>query len=264
MIRFKNFAQRRPFLFGLVLILIYALLGMLTYPAHFLFPETDAGQLYGDALSKFTSFLVVALIIWRFGWLKASGLAKIGSAKMWLIASVVLVYLIFGELYAFTGDLKIVFPTHPIETASLMLSLSTGFIEETLFRGLALVAMLIAWGDTKKGQLKAILLSATFFGLMHLANLMIRPPGVVIFQALIVILPGIFYAAFLLTYRSLWPVIIIHGLTNAVVNIKAITNPDYQEAFLMWIIFGAVLIPVMIYSVYLIWKLPDRYQIDDV
>ena len=260
--RFKNFAQKRPFLFGLVLVVLYALLTTLTYPVHFLFAETDAGQLYGDALSKFVSFLLIVLIVWRFDWFKASGLARIGSVKMWLVAVVVLIYLIFGELYAFTGDPTLVFPSHPIETASLMLSLSTGFIEETLFRGLALIAMLVAWGNTRQGQVKAILLSSTFFGLMHLVNLAIRPPGVVIFQALIVILPGIFYAAFLLTWRSLWPVIIIHGLTNAVVNIKAITQPDYQEAFSMWVTFLVVLIPVMIYSDRLIKKLPDRYQLD--
>ena len=211
MTRFKNFAQKRPFLFGLVLVVLYALLTTLTYPAHFLFPETDAGQLYGDALSKFISFLVLLLIVWRFGWSKASGLANFGSGKTWLVAVIILLWMIFGKLYAFTGDFVPVFPTYPIETASLLLSLSTGFIEETLFRGLALIAMLVAWGETKQGQVKAILLSSTFFGLMHLINLAIRPPGVVIFQALIVILPGIFYAAFLLTYGSLWPAIIIHN-----------------------------------------------------
>jgi len=59
--KFKSFALNRPFLFGLVLIFIHAILGTLTYPAHFLFPESEVGQLYGDALSKFIIFLCFLL-----------------------------------------------------------------------------------------------------------------------------------------------------------------------------------------------------------
>ena len=258
--KLKSFALKRPFLFGLVLIFIYALLGTITYPAHFLFPETEVGQLYGDALSKFIIFLVFLLLLWRFGWLKASRLTSFGDIKTWLIVAVIVIYKILAELYAFTGDISIALPNSQLGIANFVLPLTTGLVEETMVRALALVAMVIAWGDTKQGQVKAVILSSLFFGLIHMFNLFVRPPGVVLFQALVVILPGTFYAPLVLTYRSLWPAIIIHWLTNAAVNIKVIGYENYQETFMMWVIFAIALIPLMAYSAYLIWKLPEPYQ----
>jgi membrane protease YdiL (CAAX protease family) len=73
-------------------------------------------------------------------------------------------------------------------------------------------------------------------------------------------LPGILYAAIVFASRSLWPAIIIHWLTNAAVNIKITGFETYQEAFSMWIIFTVALIPLMAFSTYLIWKLPESYK----
>lgn len=258
--RFKNFAIKRPFLFGLTLIFIYTLLGTLTYPTHFLFPESEVGQLYGDALSKFIVFLCFLLILWRFGWLKASRINRWGNILTWVIGIIILTYKIPLQLYAFTGDMAIKLPTSPLTMANLVYSLQTGLVEETIFRALVLVAMISAWGETKKGQIKAIVLSSVFFGLMHMFNIIVRPFGVVLFQAIIVSLPGILYAVFVLTQKSLWPVIVLHWLTNAAVNIKLIGSAAYQETFSMWIVYAIILIPIVAYSISLIHKLPESYQ----
>jgi membrane protease YdiL (CAAX protease family) len=258
--RFRSFATKRPFLFGLLLIFIYALLGTITYPAHFLFSEDEVGRLYGDALSKFTVFLVFLFILWRFGWMKASRITCLGDVKTWLIVAGILVYKILAELYAFTGDISIRFPDPQLAIANLVFPLSTSLVEETMFRALALVAMILAWGSTKQGQIKAVLLSSVFFGLTHMFNIIVRPFGVVLFQAIVAALPGILYAAIVLARRSLWPAIIIHWLTNAAVNIKLIGTEDYQETVTMWVIFAVSLIPLMAYSAYLIWKLPESYE----
>ena len=260
MTKLKNFALEHPFLFGLVLIFIYALLGTLTYPTHFIFPENKIGQLYGDALSKFIMFLVFLLVLWQFGWIKKSWITSLGNIKTWLIVAVILVYKIFAELYAFTGDISIAFPNPPLAIINLVLPLQTSLVEETMFRALALVAMVIAWGNTKQGQIKAILLSSLFFGVIHMFNIITRPFGVVLFQAIIVTLPGILYAALVLARQSLWPAIILHWLSNAAVNIKLVGYENYQETFTMWIIFATTLIPLMAYSAYLISKLPESYQ----
>ena len=117
---------------------------------------------------------------------------------------------------------------------------------------------------TKRGLAKAILLSSIFFGVMHLFNILVRPAGVVILQALIVSLPGILYAALTLKSRSIWPAILIHWLTNAAVNVKLIGVEGFEETVSMWLIFAAGLIPVVAYSVYLIWKLPEPFEYPDV
>ena len=89
-----------------------------------------------------------------------------------------------------------------------------------MVRGLVLVAMLLAWSQTRRGLVKSVVLSSMFFGFQHLCNLMVRPPGVVLFKAVVVSLLGILYGALLLKSRSLWPVIVIHWLTNTDVNLK--------------------------------------------
>jgi len=259
MIKFKNFALRWPFLFGFVLLLIYTLLGTLTYPVHFLFPATEVGQLYGDALAKFIIFLVFLFILWGFGWIKTSGITQLGKSKIWLIVVVILIYKIFAMLYAFTGDLSLAFPKSQLGLANLVVNLPTSLVEETMYRALALVAMMIVWGNTKKGQLKAIFFSSLYFGLTHLFNLMVRPFGVVFFQATMLIFQGMIYAVLVLSFRSLWPSIIIHWLSNAVVNIKVIGYENYQESLSMWVIYAVSLIPLLVYSLYLFRKLPETY-----
>jgi len=262
--KFRNFAIKRPFLFGLILIFIYSLLGALTYPVHYLFPQSEAGQLYGDALGKFLIFLVFLYILWRFGWLKASRITNFGDIWVWLIIVPILVYKVLTWLYAFTGDLSISFTNRQIAVANLIFPLQTSLVEETMFRGLVLTAMIIAWGETRNGQIKAVILSSTYFGLIHMLNVIIRPFGVVFVQAIIVALPGILYAAIVLTYQSMWPVIAIHWLTNAAINIKLIGHETYQETLLMWGISAAFMIPLIIFSLYLIGKLPENYRYENL
>lgn len=259
MIKFKKFAQARPFLFGLVVIVIYSVLGTLTYPVHFLFPENEVGQLLGDALSKLIIFLVFLVILQRFGWLKASGFNKFSNRDVWLVLIVVLVYKSLSWLYAFTGNLSFSLPRPDLAAANLFLQLQTSLVEETMMRGLVLTAMIMSWGDTRNGQIKAVVLSSVFFGLIHLINLIVRPFDVVLIQAVINTLPGILYASLLLTYRSIWPGIIIHWLTNAAINIKLIGNQGYQENIGMWLTAGLLFIPLLVYSGYLISRLPENY-----
>ena len=259
--KFKSFALKSPFLFGIALFILYAFLSALAYPVQFLFPENEVGQLYGDALAKLVVFFIFLAALWRFGWIPLSGITRLGKIKIWPVIAGLTIYAVLTQLYAFTGSFTITFPNPSLAAASWVFAFSTALVEETMVRGLVLIAMILAWGSTKQGQLKAIFFSSLLFGLIHLINLMIRPPGVVLVQALIVTLPGIFYAALVLTYRTLWPAIVIHWLGNAAVNIKLIGIENYQETFSMWILFGISLIPLLAYSAYLIRRLPGTHEI---
>jgi len=260
--KFKVWALHRPFLFGLVLFFIYAMLGALSYPVHFILPETESGQLIGDALSKLIAFGVFLFVFWRFGWLKDSGLARWGSPLVWIVFAPLLSFKVLGWLYAFTGDLTIPITGSGLAASILGLQLTTSLVEETMVRGLVLTAMIAAWGTTKEGQFKAVILSSLYFGIIHLSNLIIRPPGVVLLQALILSLPGLLYAALVLRYQTLWPGIIMHWLVNASVNIKLIGVNSYQETLAMWGIAAAVSIPLALLSLYWVWKLPVEKQVE--
>ena len=260
--RFKRFAVKRPFLFGLVLILVFSFLGTIAYPIHFLFPETEVGQLYGDAVIKLVIFSVFVLLLWRFGWLEASGFTRLRPEWGWLPFVGLFVFKLFGELYAFTGDMSLVLPSSPLATAEAIYHIPTSLVEETMVRALVLTAMLLAWGSTKKGIAKSVLLSSLLFGLIHLFNILVRPVGVVLFQAAVVSLPGIFYAAIVLKTRSLWPPILFHWLSNAAINVKLTGFENYQETPSMWITFALVMVPLMVYSAHVLRKLPHQYTLD--
>ncbi len=144
------------------------------------------------------------------------------------------------------------------------MSLQTGLVEETMCRALVLVAMILAWGNTRSGQIKAIILSSLFFSSTHLINLMIRPIGVVLMQAVILSLPGVLYAALVLTGRSLWPPIVIHWLTNSFLNLKLHEIKGFQETSDIWVRYCIILIPLMIFSFVIIRELPIPYKYADM
>jgi membrane protease YdiL (CAAX protease family) len=254
--KLKDFARKRPFVFGLILFFFYAVLGALSYPVHFLLPETEGGQLIGDALSKLIAFLVFLFLLWRFDWLEGSGITRWGKPLVWVVFIPLLSLKVLGHLYAFTGDFSFPIQGGGLAASMLGLQLTTSLVEETMVRGLVLTAMITAWGSTKSGQFRAVVLSSLYFGLIHLINLAIRPAGVVILQALILSLPGLFYAALVLKYRTLWPGIIMHWLVNASVNIKLIGVENFQETLSMWAIIAAVSLPLAILGIYWVWKLP--------
>ena len=93
-------------------------------------------------------------------------------------------------------------------------------------------------------------------------NILVRPVGIVLFQAVVTSLPGIFYAAIVLKSRSLWPAILIYWLTNAAVNIKLTGFENFYETNTMWMLFALFLIPIVAYSAYVLWKLSDAYGYD--
>ena len=260
--KFKNFALRRPFFFGLVLIIMYVFFVYLTFPINFLFPETEIGQLYGNAAIKLTISLLFLAILWRFSWGQASGLTRFGNDKAWLVVAIILVYHVLINMRFMTGDFAILFPDSPLAIANLVYYFPASLMEEVLFRGLTLLAMVFAWGHTKKGLLKAIILSSLLFGLIHLLNVFELALEVVFLEILVASLLGFFWAAITFATRSLWPAIIIHWLTNAAVNLKLIGIENFQETIPMHLGRALFFIPLVIYGAYLVWKLPESFQND--
>jgi membrane protease YdiL (CAAX protease family) len=254
--KLKRFATARPVLFSLVLIVIYALLSTLTYPVHFLFPDNEVGQVYGDAVAKIVISAVFVGMLWRFGWLERSGLTRLGERRGRFLIAAWGAYLIFGQYYAFTDSIRPPVASSPLGIAEFLGTLPGALLEELLYRGLLLTAMMVAWGHSRRGIVKSVALSSLLFGSTHLINVLVRPVGIVVAQAILVSLPGVFYAVVLLKRQSLWPAILIHWLANAAVNVKIAGLESFQETPTMWLWFAVFMIPIALYSVYVLWKLP--------
>lgn len=87
-----------------------------------------------------------------------------------------------------------------------VLAAMTGFAEETVFRGIALRALL------PKGIIKAALLSSVLFGMLHFVNLLEGADLLATFaQVIFAFLFGIAFAGPLLYSGSIWPLVMIHA-----------------------------------------------------
>jgi len=98
--------------------------------------------------------------------------------------------------------------------------LATGIYEELWFRGLVLDS-LAAWTP-----LRAALLSSALFGATHLVNIAFGAnPAVTAAQVIGATCFGIGMAALRLRRVSLWPLVIIHALTDIALQVGDVTSP---------------------------------------
>jgi membrane protease YdiL (CAAX protease family) len=252
--KIKNFALKQPVLFALALLALYPVMAILTYPLRYLFPATELGQIYSDTTAKLILFAVFLAVLWRFGWIKASGITRFGAGKYLLLIVIVFAYHLAVDVYAFTGKINVVSSSSPLGLAKLMYYLTAGLFEETLFRGVILLVMISAWGSSTKGIFKAVFFSSLFFGLIHLFNIAELSVAAVVLQAVGAVLLGILWASLVLTTRSLWTAVILHWLTNAAVNIALIGNADALNFVSIYARLALYFIPLGALGIYLTWK----------
>ena len=106
---------------------------------------------------------------------------------------------------------------HGLSTIILYLfeCLSIGFFEEIVFRGLILLVILERLKDTKLNQLKAIILSSFFFGLIHILNLFY---GASVLDTMTQIgysfLMGAMWSVIFLVTRNIYYIILLHASYN--------------------------------------------------
>jgi len=112
--------------------------------------------------------------------------------------------------------------------------LGTGVFEEVLVRGLILKILLLTMGHTKRGTLKACLISSAIFGVVHIVNVIVVGEFLpVIAQVIYATFIGVFYAVLFLRTKTLWIPILLHGLTNVSTGIfNVLLSPDVLQDFM--------------------------------
>lgn len=163
---------------------------------------------------------LVAFLAWM-GWLRATGVGRLGRPAGWVVAVVAVLYLVPAGLMAMFGPRGIgwFFEVPPGELAGgLGMQATVGIAEEALFRGLLLLILVQAWGRTRPGALRAALLTALVFGLLHgTAALAGVDVDYVLANLVGAAASGFWWAAITLAYGSIWPAVLIHAATNAAV-----------------------------------------------
>jgi membrane protease YdiL (CAAX protease family) len=162
----KTFATRYPFFFALAffvvslcLVIVITLVGR------------SLGSTAGAGIVDFVvqSLLALGVLVW-LGWLRAAGFNGPSQWRslhlLWLPALLALFYL--SSFYV-----------TPVSSAGVVIfaaiyALLTGLNEEAGFRGVILQALL------PYGRLRGAALSALFFGLVHLNNLFVFGPSLIV------------------------------------------------------------------------------------
>jgi membrane protease YdiL (CAAX protease family) len=202
------------------------------------------------------------LVMRRWGWLRPAGVAALGSRRLWLVTAALTILLVVAYQLAFFGNIVVDFSTviaNAEAQATLRRCVLVGFVEETLFRGLLLYALVRVWGKTRRGLLAALTVPALIFGLPHILQVYIGNP---LDDSLMTILngfvSGLWYGALVLLGGSVWPAVLIHAATNASFQIGAASLPGFDPSVADYALATAAELPLVIAGFWLLMrKVPD-------
>jgi len=190
------------------------------------------GSPYDDvaagAVGRLAVTACVLLLVWRLGWLEASGVRRLGSRQVWLIAFAGLIYFVCASLYSFYGE--VVFDSStlvrlPAARTTVLTLFAGGLSEEILFRGLVLYGLARVWGNTKLGMIGSVVLTSLLFAALHIMQVFTH--GVALPSALLLTLEtgiiSIWWGALVLLGGSIWPAVMLHVVVNAMVAVQGLT-----------------------------------------
>jgi len=129
---------------------------------------------YGDdvslAIARLAITVCVVTLVWRLGWLRTSGIGRLGGWRVWLLAIGGLVYSVSACLYSFYGRVAIgpsILIRLPAARTTVLALLIVALGEEVLFRGLVLHGLLRVWARTRTGVVASVVLTALLFAALH-------------------------------------------------------------------------------------------------
>ena len=256
---FKRLATNSPVLFGVLI----TLLVWLFYIAAGIFAEIlaqdRAGHDFAEAIGRLSASFLFLYLLWRFGWLDASGVTRPGTLGAWLVTLLLIAYETIVYQFPLFGDLAFKISDPSVSISVGLNALVTGLIEELPFRGIILYSFLRLWGDTRKGIIRSVLISAVLFSGSHLIHIALGSPfGPVAMKMIMTFLSSIYFAALVLRWRTIWTVVLFHGVLNASMSIRAVEVPGFTETATALGMIILLQVPLVVFGAYLISKVPLR------
>jgi len=190
----KAFATRSPLLFALTFFAVSFCLSVVGFFALPAFWGTQVVQ----------SVLAIGVLA-GLGWLRPAGF---NGPSQWRSLHLLWLPGLWALFILFSFSFTIHVPGAMMVVPIALFALLNGLREEALFRGVILQALL------PYGWLRAAALSALFFGLFHLLNLLSYPFWLVLVQVFSTFLFGFGFAACRLRANTIWPLILFHACTD--------------------------------------------------
>jgi membrane protease YdiL (CAAX protease family) len=163
-------ADRRPLVFALLTLLFWFLVAAaIVAVVAFLLRAPIAG-VWPQTVGSLAATGLLLWVISRLGWLRPMGITTFGTWTTWALTLLLGAYLVLSGFYAFFGEIafgaRALFASEGA-CAILLRQAVVGFVEETVFRGVLLYALVRAWGRTKWGLVAAVVVQAALFAVPH-------------------------------------------------------------------------------------------------
>jgi membrane protease YdiL (CAAX protease family) len=195
------FPERRPIVFSLLLVFMFLLaLAIASVVSSALKLSTVATTAIGYGILA----LIVVILLGRLHWWREMGFGLPAQRSLLWFFVVALIPVLLNGLSVGASNPGIAQVLFIFGTAMLV-----GFVEETVFRGMILRALLI------RGPWQAAIISSLIFGLAHALNLLSGANvGATLLQVGETLALGFMFAALALRTQTILPLIVAHGLID--------------------------------------------------
>jgi membrane protease YdiL (CAAX protease family) len=248
----RSYATRHPVMFVLSLTIAW-LIVLLVFTG---IASSALHRPFGDAVTgtigRLTITACILLLVWRLGWLEASGVARLGRWPVWLLALGGMTYFTIASLYSYFSKINFDFSSLiqiPDARAIVMSQFAVSLCEEILFRGVVLYSLARVWENTKRGMIGSVVLSSLIFAVLHMTNVFAQeiPLSSALLLTLETCIIAIWWGALVLWGGSIWPAVMLHFVSNAVVAVQGLTIPMVEPNIVAYrqLLFFSILLGVL-------------------
>lgn len=203
----------------------------------------------GGILGRAIFIAVLLVTLARLGWLRPAGFASSGGWRTWLSLLLPLVYSIAASAYAMTGDFAVHLSGSSLPGQAALFILTAASMEEVVFRGIILHALVRAWGSTQPGLVRSVLVSSLFFSSIHLFDFLGgRPLPNVLLQSLQAFFLGVYLGAQVLKGNSIYPAVFFHAIVN-LAGYLVFAGQNLEPAPAVWLLLSLLMLPLALYGI---------------
>ncbi len=207
-------------------------------------PGVEAAVSSGIGMSWALAALFSLALVLASDRRRAAGLYAPQPLKTFWLVWPPLLYALLMLLLAWAGG-------WPMPRVLLMVACNAALVaisEELMFRGILLQGML-----ERYALWPAVLMCSALFGVVHTTNgLATGDVSGALWQAVAAALQGVGYAAIRLRTRSVWPMVLVHGLWDFALVTATLPHPAEDGASILPYAALLAVLPLCLYGVYLL------------
>ena len=254
----RSFGDRRPLLFVVILFASWIVLAGLAAALAGAVLDLPVADPLVQTVGTVTATLLLLWGVIRLGWIDRIGITRLGSWPSWIATAVLLIYVILVGFYAFFGESSFRV-TSLVEREAwpiLLQALRAAFVEEVVFRGVILYALLRAWGKSLRGVLAALLVQAVLFAVPHALQVLAGVTSAsAVSNVLATLVFGLWTGMLVIAVGSIWPAVLLHAASNAFTLIKGLSSPWITPDHLGYLRGASVELPLILIGVWVLVKL---------